>query len=543
MDNLFSPDNFVFPFRENDFDFQSFLPRRPIVKILVVVDQNIGIAEGQGFGIRRVIELIRENQDSFVYFDVDIAVTGVAGSNVEVVQNPSDDARYRSFRFSSVVNNGYLIDSYDELWCFGFAPGNDGMPDDENIYRSPYASTDEDLAVLSRWMDNGGGVLAMGDHHYLGASMCSRIPRVGTMRKWTNKQEVPPQETNLRHDTNRPQNDTQDPYKTQNPAEIPNTAERDSIPQRILWKKYQNQAEVLYPHPLLCGGGLGVIDVFPDHPHEGEIIHENEINMNNEYSFNGYSNSEYPVKNNYRPEPEVIAWASVLPDPPYNHQKKGGVKAKQFGIVGVYDGDGVNTGRVTVDSTWHHWMNLNILGLENAENNNHYLKIARYFQNCAVWLARKKQRKAMLKHSLAVLTVSGYTFEDFHGGLNELDAGSFAIDILGRETSSCLIADLSRLYIPIELIVELRKLKDVIPDRCLSCPFEELALKYVVGGIVKERISVRDAWVSNPKASIKSKKLRNLDKKGVKKGLKSFTSQMNQIGSGFNDVMSLKLKI
>jgi hypothetical protein len=55
--------------------------------------------------------------------------------------------------------------------------------------------------VLAEWMDRGGGVFAVGDHFNLGASMCSRIPRVRTMRKWTEAQGVPSQFGDDRNET------------------------------------------------------------------------------------------------------------------------------------------------------------------------------------------------------------------------------------------------------------------------------------------------------------------------------------------------------
>ena len=45
-------------------------------------------------------------------------------------------------------------------------------------------------------------------------------------------------------------------------------------------------------------------------------------------------------------------------------------------------------GRVVVDSTWHHWFNMNVVGLE-AEGGEDWDKVARYFVNVAKWIAPK----------------------------------------------------------------------------------------------------------------------------------------------------------
>jgi len=107
---------------------------------------------------------------------------------------------------------------------------------------SEYSSTPAELTVLTEWMDNGGGVLAMGDHNFLGSAMCWNIPRVGTMRAWlkddNDGRSVPNRTGTDRHDTNRPQNASQDASQTPNPAMIPNSVERDAIAQPLEWKKY-----------------------------------------------------------------------------------------------------------------------------------------------------------------------------------------------------------------------------------------------------------------------------------------------------------------
>ena len=97
----------------------------------------------------------------------------------------------------------YLINEFDQIWCFAIEPAYFTGENGETTL------SESELAVLAKWMgENQGGLLAMGDHDELGAAMCSKIPRVSTMRYWlrdkNRKFTVPPAEGRLRYDTNQP---------------------------------------------------------------------------------------------------------------------------------------------------------------------------------------------------------------------------------------------------------------------------------------------------------------------------------------------------
>ncbi len=538
MLNAFNPKDLVLTDRLQFDQLLPFFPSRPTVTILIVVDTSISFTSS--FGVGQVIDLIRSNVDGYVTFEVELARLGTEGSTLMVDATPAPkQPKYDNFRFSSQVAGQYVIDEYDEIWCFGFAPGNDGSPNDDNIWNNPYASTDEDLAVLTQWMNAGGGMLAMGDHHYLGASMCAKIPRVRSMRRWTNAQNVPPIGELERFDTNRPQNSLQDPNITPNPAVIPNMAESDGVPQPIEWKRYPVPSGFVFerryrPHPILCGGDLGVIDVFPDHPHEGWVYEDAEIDLSATYSFGDISGDEYPTLDSMQAQPETVAWANTLPDPPYNFAK-GDSPAKRFAVLGTYDGDQSGVGRVVVDSTWHHWLDLNIVGLESESPNTEYQKIVRYYRNCAVWLAREGQRRRMLVYATFWSTLFAPAFEDFMEGETILTLGSKAIDIIGRMTSECLVRDWINIVIPDSLIAGLNPplpLPDPSPFRSDSSV--EIVQRSVLGGMVKEMIPLRDELSRlhvDPKA-----KLNNLSGdaifdsagRGAQKGLEQFHISMKK---------------
>lgn len=71
----------------------------------------------------------------------------------------------------------------------GYNGPNKADPKNSDIRRP---IQEDELLVLARFMQNGGGILASGNHEGLGSYMCGRIPRVRTMRKWFAKEDRDP---------------------------------------------------------------------------------------------------------------------------------------------------------------------------------------------------------------------------------------------------------------------------------------------------------------------------------------------------------------
>lgn len=174
-------------------------------RILIVVDTEIAVDPASNFGISMVVKLLRETRVSCMSFKVDIALR--SDESFSALANPSDvEPKYRGFRFNSAHNGGFLIWDYDQIWCFGFKPNNSGSTDDSIIDQSfAIPASENELIKLDQWMtETKGGLFGTGDHHFLGASMCRRIPRLGTMRRWTNADGVPSLGGTDRIDTLRP---------------------------------------------------------------------------------------------------------------------------------------------------------------------------------------------------------------------------------------------------------------------------------------------------------------------------------------------------
>jgi len=286
---------------------------------------------------------------------------------------------YEDFRFTPGS-----LDDFDELWLFGFTPGN------------PYLDANE-VAEIHGFMDAGGGVLAMGDHEDLGLGLCGNIKRVRSMRKWWFNAPPPPAGMIQAPDNaNLTRNDTQQPAFPGGP--VNGGSESDAAPQPIypryryghrLWRPW---ARYKYPHPVLCGP-RGAIRVLPDHPHEGDCIVPAA-------AFAG----EYPGG----VAVEVIATGRNV----IGRTKSGFTITddRPFGLIGVWDGHdpAADRGRVLVDATWHHWFNINVGGLR-AENGDEYKDILAYFRNVAVWLAPKERQARMKKAGqLIILTIPSF---------------------------------------------------------------------------------------------------------------------------------------
>jgi len=480
------------------------------VRILIVVDTEISLSPGaNAFGIERVIRLMRESSVGCMHFHVDVGLRDT--SAFSVVPSPTGtNAKYLGFRFDSTLpDSSRVIDHYDEIWCFGFKPHAGFVhPTDDGDITAPsaLAASNAELAVLTTWMNNKGGMFATGDHDFVGASMCSRIPRVGTMRAWTNAQGVPPIDGPLRIDTNRPANAAEEAGT----EVIEFERQSDALPQPIYWVPWMSYSHHPWhihkrPHPVLCHPTLGPINVMPDHPHEGVVFDHvaqpdvslDPITLTNSYNFGGgVSGNEYPTLSGVQPLPMVIAHGRTLADPPLIHEK-GNAEAKRFAMISVYDGHRANIGRVATDSTWHHWMNINITDLETAGGAN-WEKIKRYYLNLGVWLAPPHIPRHCFHFHLLESFYSYPGIEEFHAKVGLFELGFTFRHYLIKWFGPCWVTQfifdwigdldirLRETLIERYLMIPMPKRPfPPRPDPCLTCPPTELFEAAILGGMVR----------------------------------------------------------
>jgi hypothetical protein len=319
--------------------------------------------------------------------------------------------------FDRILLTTETLDGFDELWLFGVRVG------------APYL-TPAEVTAVEAFMDAGGGVLAMGDHEDLGLGLCGQIKRVRSMRKWWFQSPVPPAGMLVAPDsTNLDRNDTV--HAVTPGGDVNLGQQNDATPQTLLpnyryaWTWWRPYRAVKYPHPVLCGP-RGVIRVMPDHQHEGDCILPDP-------SFAGEYPGAVPV--------EVIARGRNVVG-----RTKGGytvAEPREFGLLGAWDGHepAADKGRVLVDSTWHHWFNVNLVGLR-AENGDEYKDILAYFRNVAIWLAPKREQAAMRRAGTLVFMLSAsmiehtLTLRDFRPE-RFYALGIHARDALGRIAPQC----------------------------------------------------------------------------------------------------------
>lgn len=351
----------VFDRPERVFDPPLIVPCR--ISLLVVTDGSGGFGNVQSFHLGNVIDVLTNDPWIDVQFSINKAHRGVSGES-DVVDN---------FRFDS-----HDLSQYDEIWLFGVVRDQDPLSQPE-------------LKALAQFMDNGGGVFATGDHEDLGKAMSAEVPRVRSMRRWyhpsagPNGEPVAPDQTGPdRHDTVMNQG--------------AGGSQSDKIPQPIDVKLYTRRSGghpvyrvTSYPHPILCGPN-GRATYLPDHMHEGLV--EVPADLTKSYTFDGYTTDEYPTGSSGRVTPEVIAEGTTR-----------NTDGSQFGVIGAYDGHQASIGRVAVDSTWHHWFNINtatFVAVTDPSNPNYdpavvpkWEDIKAYYRNVAKWLAPPPKQRCM----------------------------------------------------------------------------------------------------------------------------------------------------
>lgn len=396
------------------------------IGILMVTDRSGGFAD-QDFSLRELI---------------DVLTTSIGGYARPVISTAHRDFTLESdfdkFRFDE-----HNLSNYDQIWLFG-------------VERTINPLSQSELRALATFMDAGGGVFATGDHEDLGLAMCGSVPRVRSMRRWHWPNPGPLGEPAA------PNGDGPDRLDTMVRREdftLTGLSQSDYVPQPIQPKMYTrrvNAFEISYPHPVLCGPN-GPIRVMPDHPHEGECYETTDRNRT--LRFDGQDFVEYPnPPGALRPLPEVIAFSTHGSRREGDH--KGVLNPKTFGGIAVYDGHKAEVGRVLVDSTWHHFFNMNLIGRNgalspsdegfkyNAEGLAAYEEIKAYFRNIVIYLAPpgcQARMRFLAAYWARWNNQISTEFRPYH--LNELNdrdrifefrrLGELAKDLYGQYASRC----------------------------------------------------------------------------------------------------------
>ncbi|MGB7335808.1 MAG: hypothetical protein WBD01_08465, partial [Salaquimonas sp.] len=209
-------------------------------------------------------------------------------------------------------------------------------------------------------------------------------------------------------------------------------------------------------HPILCTPE-GPINVLPDHPHEGECVIPSNLNVN--YSIGNDTFREYPNGSNGKPVPPVIVATSTMlkdatiPAGDPNFPAKPRIDGGTFSAIAAWDGTRTGNsgqgkhGRIVVDATWHHFLNVNLVGrdpdigdggfggflgvlepkrygfLVSDEGRQHLARIKQYYKNTARWLAPRTLRRCWWLRHIAVATQNPQVLELISGDPEPQEVG------------------------------------------------------------------------------------------------------------------------
>jgi len=306
------------------------------------------------------------NQD-FTYTSL-VGALAAAGLQVTKAHRQADStADIANFDFT-----GHDLLAYDAIWLIGYEGRND-----TNIPPVGHSTTGgigaAALDAIAAYMEAGGGVFATGDHDSIGADMCGYLPRVRAMRCWYGAGDTatpmpagfptnfPPMST-ARADTTRP-----------NPAGVYTDHaapfvwfenQSDSVPQTI--------APTTSPaHAILRRDGHDIV-VYPDHMHEGRTLGEvpGYDYANQPSPFGDTSRKEFRTVAGNLQRPEIVATGRVPGNAVYTVGGDGFTDsavatpdpARPLNTLSVYDGRAAGVGRIVTGATFHHYIDVNLIG-------------------------------------------------------------------------------------------------------------------------------------------------------------------------------------
>lgn len=452
------------------------------VKILIVAD-GLDFSDAD-FGLSTFVRTLLDMPGGYVRFAITLGHIGAVPPTAMMDGEPRIVRRITTFKFDDPGH--FSKDTYDEVMLFGIAQTFPGRGTDAS--GAPYPSdrlSNTELQALTSFMNDGGGLFATGDHGRLGRFLCHAVPRARNMRLWQsttadNDADEVSMNGPRRNDTNRLGSTPGSTFDDQS----------DATPQTIqprLYRRRFNFFRFTFPHPLLCGKN-GVIRVMPDHPHEGECVEPTETGLT--LDFGAPLGPEYPnaAGGGAQPLPEVISTNTVLAGTTSSGKEP--TQSQSFGGISAYDGHRANVGRVVTDATWHHFVNINLIGqispalppsdpksrtfpggggfLATAAGRAHLEEIRNYYRNLAVWMAPPDRIVCMNSRIAWHLVWSHRVMEAVLStpDLRVIDVttevfwviGKHARDVLGRFASQC-----QSVRLIFDLVLE-RALPELIPE-------------------------------------------------------------------------------
>ena len=401
---------------------------KPTIKILLYTD-NPDIARtndrAQLFGLGSMLDRLEAHAPTFAKVEPTL-----------ISRNP-DDQHPAAHKLDTILNDN----EFDEIWFFGMHQANTedvslidrrGGPESE--------LSQNEIDALKEWMRvradgrGGGGVLMAGDHSSepadvtldpntrcaktsgflgLGRAIGRGVPRAGLLRRW----EGPPS------------NCSDDSFST-----IFNFGfQLDELPQHLNLKKVNADGDPDpngQPHPLFFYKEGQFIEVFPDHAHEGAVIIPDEAAP--------LDDQEWPIANGKQPRPQVVAFSTEAR------------RGDPLNVIATYNGDLAGVGRIVADSTWHHYMNVNLTSFPHpAPVGSVSDQIGQFYANLAIWLAPQSKRLQMSRAMLHQLAIYDWFMEC------EFDlerTGATVRSVQSKVASPCEIHEFWKCFTPREYV-------------------------------------------------------------------------------------------
>jgi len=411
-------------------------PKKPTIKILLYTDDPL-IAKtngfGQFFGLGSMKERLLAHGPSFAYIDI------------KWFSRNSDAEHHADYKLDDILNNEVAKtgEPFDEIWFFGMHQNNTNQFSLLARRGGPESELNEDeVAALTEWMEirdgcGGGGVLMTGDHNNenplrdlacsngnyadpaaraeflgIGRALGHLVPRAGELRKWEGKPTYRPS----------------DSFNTISDGGF----QTDLSPQQLELRNVNVDGDLDengQPHPLFFYKKGKFINVFPDHAHEGAVRIPRTLNPD----------VWRCDANGRQVQPQVVALGRGAREP-----------NKPRNIIATYNGDLAGVGRIVADTTWHHYMNVNLKGFPHpAPVGSASDQIGQYYANLAVWLAPKHKRQAMARLMLWELARNTVLLEE------QQDGGSTGVttaqSVFATVRSGCELQELIQAYPPEKL--------------------------------------------------------------------------------------------
>jgi hypothetical protein len=392
-------------------------PCRP--RVLMVTDGQLNFLANDHFGLWRFIQAITLAPG--VVTKPVLTLAHRSGHEAVVTVGTDTYTVKTNFKFDT-ASPAVTLANYDQIWLFGFED-------------TAFPLSADEVGVVSQFMNGGGGVFATGDHASLGRALCGSLPRIRRMREWRPAASggVP---MGIEDDVSLAVNRIDTVVNPGGNGLYEFSDQSDLIPQRI-YPNYQVtdtdglagpawQARI---HPVLmlpgassvrssgAAGGANTgftkdMDALPDHPHESQCYAVSAAAVLDDTYTEGdqrFAEWQPSVANPaQRTGAQIVAYAvsggrsversSTLWKPP--------VRPRMFGVISAYDGrlaqpypgKTQRPGRILCDSTWHHYVNINLDGTNSGRTglgtgsglgfvpSPDLEKIYTYYRNTISWL-------------------------------------------------------------------------------------------------------------------------------------------------------------